>query len=205
MTLFGRKPRVSLGIIGTAGRGSDRPRLSMNTFSRMVHKAEEVANQVNAVMLVSGGAAWADHVAVYLALHGPFAPRVLTLHLPGPIENGELGGLGGATFTGSDGPTATHYHQAFRRNTGIDGLKDIYTVQQNGAICTVSRGFLARNARVANDSSVLLAFTFGKGPPWQPQTFSRGTTAQAAGLKDGGTARTWNASKASVKIHIPLE
>lgn len=57
---------VRVSIIGTAGRGESREGLNAALYSKMVTAAEQwiaatVSGEVN---LVSGGAAWADHIAV---------------------------------------------------------------------------------------------------------------------------------------------
>ena len=77
--------------------------------------------------LVSGGAAWADHVAVTLALDGTVDPAALTLHLPAAFEDGRF------DADTRDGGTANHYHRLFYARSGIDGLAEIAEVLRRGA------------------------------------------------------------------------
>ena len=69
-------------IIGTAGR-SHKELLTDKTWSNMVAKARELVPK--GAMGISGGAAWADHIAVELYRLGHLSQ--LMLHLPAPIDN----------------------------------------------------------------------------------------------------------------------
>ena len=46
-----------------------------------------------------------------------------------------------------------------------------------------------------------MADNFNNKTPWEPRYFDPSIKADIAGLKDGGTADTWNKSKCR-KIHI---
>jgi hypothetical protein len=69
-------------IIGTAGR-SHKELLTDKTWPNMVAKARELVPK--GAMGISGGAAWADHIAVELYRLGHLSQ--LMLHLPAPIDN----------------------------------------------------------------------------------------------------------------------
>ena len=191
-----QKTILTLSIIGTAGRGTDYDRLSRATYDRMADIAAVVLEETGARTVVSGGAAWADHLAVRLMADGVITPERLTLHLPAPFA--------GRRFSDShhDGETSNRYHDMFRRKTGIDSLGQIADAIAAGARVTVWNGFFDRNRRVAASDS-LLAYTYGAGSPWSLETFGN-VSAETAGLKDGGTAYTFSASKAAVKIHVTL-
>ena len=190
---------VTLGIIGTAGRRDDAPRMSAALQARMVATASAIAQKVGATRLVSGGAAWADHVAVQLALEGiAGGPAGLVLHLPAA--------LGSQRFDTAvqDGRTSNMYHEAFQRLTGIRSREQLCQVISAGATAIVHPGgFKARNSDVARDATVLLAFTFGNGVPWEICTHAD-VSAARAGLKDGGTADTWGKCRAHIKLHVCL-
>ena len=137
------------------------------------------------VALFSGGAAWADHIAVSLYL----LVRAETLHLSLPAEfiNGK--------FTEqenykSPGNIANYYHKLFSQKMGGNTLAGIKIALEQGATSKVfSNGFKARNLEIAKKGSdLLIAFTWGEGDT----------------PKSGGTSHTWNASKAKKRIHVPL-
>ena len=172
---------MRIAIIGTAGRRDDGPRLTDRTFSCMLLEARRVlAALPRPHALQSGGAAWADHVAVTLFLHG--VVDGLTLHLPAPLRR-----LGGFDEAHLDGRIANHYHRAFSDALRHDTLGDLADAVERGAAVTTSSGFLHRNLLVGR-CDFLLAFTFGPG----------------AVPKDGGTKHAWDKSSAPRKFHVPL-
>ena len=67
-----------IGIIGTAGRGADLGRLSERSFAKMGEIVYDIITnrlqtQCVEADLISGGAAWADHLAVHHFIRGPFS------------------------------------------------------------------------------------------------------------------------------------
>lgn len=187
-----------LGIIGTAGRKDDKEKLSCQIYELMCDAAQAVIKSRNYTHLVSGGAAWSDHVAVSMVLRDVVPADHLTLHLPAAFINNRF------DDRSQDGRTANFYHLSFLQKSGIDGLAEIAEAVRRGAILTVNpKGFLARNIEVANDSDGLLAFTFGNGPPWKIKVYED-VSARAAGLKDGGTAHTFDRCRAKEKYHLTL-
>lgn len=172
---------VRIGIIGTAGRKDDGGRLTDRAFGLMLNEARRVLADLPRPHLgVSGGAAWADHVAVTLFLYGEIDH--LTLHLPAPLRR-----LGGFDESHADGRIANHYHRAFSAEIRHDTLGDLADAFARGATATVSDGFHQRNLLVGR-CDFLLAFTFGDG----------------ATPKDGGTRHAWDRSVAPRKVHVPL-
>jgi hypothetical protein len=181
------EPQIrSLGIIGTAGRKDDKAKMSRALYEKMCEIATSIIRVESYTHMVSGGAAWADHVAVTLALRGVIACSQLTLHLPAYINDD------GFEKTSPDGNTANYYHGIFMENSGINGIKEINLVRDMGAEIKVNtKGFKSRNTDVARQSNGLLAFTFGSGNPLRLERFGN-VSAEEAGLKDGGTADTFN-------------
>lgn len=176
---------MKVGIIGTAGRKDDAPRMSRALYEQMYYRAhKEIRTRVapSEVILVSGGAAWADHIAVSLRL-GKLPYKKLHLHLPALFVKGKyVGGYG------SPGGTANHYHEKFSAKMGSNTLDGISrALKLLGVESHVYKGFHARNLVVA-DVDFLLAFTFGPG----------------AWPKAGGTSHTWRHSSAAEKLHISL-
>ena len=195
MTETVRPFRIS--IIGTAGRKQDGQRLNKALFLKMIQTANDIIPQYcpqdRTVELVSGGAAWADHVAVCLYLRGrPLVPRPydLMLHFPAEYLGNECKFEEFPGSKTSPGNVANYYHSLFSRKLGRKSLFDIRSALFFGAKCTVSPGgFFERNLLVG-DCDVLLAFTFSTGN--EPQ---HGT----------GTHHTWKHSKATTMIHISLQ
>jgi hypothetical protein len=172
-----------ISIIGTAGRKADAPRMSWALWLAMVKRAQELLQTYPKPWhLQSGGAAWADHVAVSLFLSG--TADSLTLHLPASFNSAS------SEFEGSrDAETSNYYHRLFsRHSTGQrNTMEGITKAIKKGAAVTYSQGFFDRNNLVGK-CDVLIAFTFGSSND----------------PKDGGTAHTWHRSSAPIKIHIPL-
>ena len=168
---------ITLAIVGTAGRKDDQKRLTRNHFEAMYLVASGLLEQINEsnypiTHLVSGGAAWADHVAVRLFMDKK-APG-LRLFMPAEFEGGSYHDNGNKDAYENPGGTANYYHKLFQQHKGINSLSDIIIAQAHGAeLIPVHRGFFARNALVAK-SDFLLACTFGDGKM----------------VKDGGTADT---------------
>jgi hypothetical protein len=167
-----------LAIIGTAGRGDDAKALTAAHWRMMTCVAQTVVTVLECDHLVSGGSAWADHVAVQLFLDG--AVKRLTLHLPCGWHDYEKHWA----FEGNAvGQRLNQLHSAFIGVTGVDSWEQIQRAIQRGAEVRVNRGgFKARNSDVAEQGASLLAFTFSGGPD----------------PADGGTADTWAKFRASV-------
>jgi len=176
-----------VAVIGTAGRDKERAHLlSADLWDTMLeHARGQVRTDDH---LISGGAAWADHLAVELFLEGRVAG--LTLHLPAPLNDrgrfvGEFGSAGGV---------ANYYHDRFRQCTGLDGLSRIRRALGRGAQHTTQpaapgyEAMKARNRLVASQCNTLLAYTW----------------SQDSGPADGGTAQTWQMASHARREHVDL-
>lgn len=175
---------MKIGIIGTAGRVLDAKRLTVAHFTVMCEHTEKLLQThgigVSDRHFVSGGAAWADHVAVRLFLQGRAAE--LTLHLPTQFY------LTGRYCSSPCGLTANRLHHAFSTATQCSSLGEVLEALDRGANHTTSNGFLARNYLVGQ-CDMLIAYTFGSGD--QPK-------------EESGTRHCWEHSAAPVKIHVGL-
>lgn len=189
----------AIGIIGTAGRKDDASRLKSDSFERMYEAACETITEWEVKEAISGGAAWADHIAVRAFLDGIVTS--LHLHFPAPFAARKFQGSG-------DGEIANHYHRKFTAVRAVDSLAEIEEAIAKGAKVTVGNGFHARNRAVGRDATHLLAFTFGPGKTAISDCVRHDPgyrDAAAAGLKDGGTAHCWgNARGPDVKRHVDL-
>lgn len=177
---------MRVAIIGTAGRKEDGPKMGLGVFNRMVAKASEVIDQINDdIILVSGGAAWADHVAVKLFLQNKNFS--LELHMPSKFNNGFISNEKYKSKYRDPAQVATYYHNMFSKKVDFDSINEIIEAVNKGAEIYEYDGFFIRNVKVAN-SDMIIAFTWGNG--YEP--------------KDGGTKNTWDRSSARVKLHFPL-
>ena len=141
------------------------------------------------VHLVSGGAAWSDHVAVTLFLEDRVAG--LTLYLPCPLMTGEppsFASNGSRSWKTNPGWLANDRHQSFSVEIGRHTLREIEAARLKGArIVTDYSGFHARNSAIAKNAERLIAFTWGAD------------VAPAA----GGTLDTWKKARCE-KVHVSL-
>lgn len=151
---------MKLAIIGTAGRGDDAEKLTPAHWEYMVAMAYAHAMGNRFHCLVSGGAAWADHVAVELVRRTEI-DFMLDLHLPRSADAQE---------------TAAKYHAKFSRAIGReDTAQEVRDIIKRPLVnLYVQGGFKDRNTRVAKSATHFLAMTFGDG----------------ARVKDGGTKDT---------------
>lgn len=195
---------MKVSIIGSAGRKDDQPLMSRQLWTTMLSHAtlalEALVPDNQELHLMSGGAALANHVAVALFLN-KVADR-LTLHLPAKFRNSKFV----ETSSKFDaGRTTNYYHKNFRHACNVDGLREIQRAIDEGAETTTGPGgFKARNLLVA-DCDLLIAYTFGTDTTLNRPTDSGWKDHRAAGLKDGGTAHTWNNSNARRKLHTNLK
>ena len=137
----------TLAIIGPAGRKEDAVKLTVKHWNAMCKAAIElVESNTRITSFVSGGAAWADHVAVRLASH--YEGRYpLNLWLPAVNQ---------------DFQTAQYYHEKFSLVLGRDTWSEIFNAP---SLTYHSLGsFKDRNTKVAEAADHFLAITFGDGP-----------------------------------------
>lgn len=130
----------TLAIIGTAGRQEDADRLKVRHWNEMCQAAIKVIEENGVTRLVSGGAAWADHVAVRVAKHLGLPIRVWL-----PANERDYG-------------VAQWYHGKFSKKLGRDTWEEVLQCP-----CEAFGGFKDRNSKVAEEADLFLACTFGCG------------------------------------------
>lgn len=198
---------MKIAIVGTAGRGSDAAKMSPAIFNKMAQYAKQCISKLSPehskVILVSGGSAWADHVAVKLFLESLLeedgstnVPRIggLELHLPCAFDDGSSGNpeYDRKSFVGNRLNTLHHSfdRKMMTSEKRFNSLNDIRTAILLGAVIKVRNGFHARNTTIARSAvDGLIAFT------WRNDLSTP---------KQGGTYDTWKKSTSSCKIHVPL-
>lgn len=181
---------MRIGIIGTAGRREDADKLSAKIYARMIAHCRETLYDLiqeadwHKLKLVSGGAAYADHLAVHSFLEDE-APA-LRLYLPAEFKKGKFVSSAARWDAGS---IANYYHKKFSDACNLDSLREIALAIEQGAEIRINKaGFKARNLQVARYVDYLIAYTFGEGSI----------------PKDGGTLHTWKACPSSKK-HYPID
>lgn len=178
---------IRLAIIGVSGRDpQDLKRLNENLMKWMLDNViiyiELVMKTVpKNIILVSGGSAWADHVAVQLYLTDMFAG--LELYLPSKFDHKQK-----KYVNTHEGRTLNMLHSQCEKKTGFKVFDELTrAVLKKNTKITIKRGFKQRNTLVAKNCDYLIAYTFGKDLP-----------------KPGGTLHTWNKVTHKNKIHISL-
>lgn len=180
-------PSRALAIIGTAGRDRTKP-MTKELWQAMVQDVRQRVRQED--KLVSGGAAWADHLAVVAFLEGWV--RELQLFLPAPFDAKATKPKFQGPFK-SSASAANFYHQLFLQATGIDGCAQIAQAIVRGAKVQFQPagpgfgGMYARNQQVASTATAALAYTWGADAP-----------------EDGGTLNTWKQMQAVPREHVSL-
>ncbi len=154
---------ITISTIGSAGRNEDAKKVSKERFDLMLEDAKTRINEIckgdtKKVMLVSGGATFADHIAVVLFLTGQYGG--LTLYVP---QGGCAGGctplspaLSSDTKGGSVQSTISFAHQAATKRiklesdgTGVRAKSKFLT--RSDIASKVATGATAASA--ANDTS----------------------------------------------------
>lgn len=168
---------MTMAIVGTA---RTLPGMTDELFQKMcLHALKNVKTN----HLVSGGAAWSDHVAVALFLAYP-ERFTLTLHLPCKW-NGRYEDSGKYDWKTNPGRTSNIYHEQFSKAVKRESLQDIDRAIKLGAKVQVHNGFHARNDVIAK-ASYMLAYSWDKLEPIE-----------------GGTAYTWRKCKGQ-RSHVCL-
>ena len=183
-----KEENMKIAIIGTAGRDKSKP-MTIQTWNWMLDVSRELVP--SGTHLVSGGAAWADHIAVQLFIEGHAGN--LTLHLPAPLtSNGYIGEYG------TSGGAANYYHSRFSNVIGVNTFEQLMecALHENctGTMQEVAEGYGAmfvRNKAVVQElnpkTDFMFAFTFGTN-----------------GVADGGTKQTWDMFDSVNKHHLQL-
>lgn len=168
---------VNISIIGTANR--DNKPLTVDLYYKMINVVKYmlqpiIKNNIS-ITLISGGAAWADHIAITLYLEG-FIDNLI-LHLPCNFIIYQY------DTNCSAGKTSNNLHRNFSSIVNINSLEEINLAIQKGAKVIIHNGFYARNKYVANECDYLIALT--------------GSTIT------GGTFNTWNQCSVP-KYHVDI-
>lgn len=152
----------TIGVIGTAGRGVALTARDWGAMRAALSAYLPAFGRP--VRLVSGGSAWADHLAVVAYLDGEVDE--LTIHLVGKQATRAAKVL-------------QYYHKKFAETCGFDPGEQIRDAIKVGAKLTLEYGkngkkapdtqsydpLFRRNSKVAKQADELLVFHWGQDPP----------------------------------------
>jgi hypothetical protein len=164
---------MKLAIIGTAGRLEDGKKLDLAKWNDMKRTIAAFVKEHSIRHVVSGGAAYADHLAVGLYLAGLVDHLDLMLPCEFDMNKVQFHDTGEYSSFTNPGGTSNFYHRHFSARVGIKSLTQIEAAIAKGATVHIEGGFKSRNSLVAK-ADMMIAFTFGNG----------------AQVKDGGTSDT---------------
>lgn len=191
---------IRVAIIGSAGReASEAKQMTPELFALMKECALKIMHDVfkltnhKDIELVSGGSAFADHVAVALWLEQKDFAK-LRLYLPCNFwkrQRTPQFADSHLSWKENPGGALNHYHHQFSKACKCDSLKELDQAMVQFWVNTEeSPGFHARNSEVARNCDYLIAFTFGESTLYP---------------KSAGTWDTWKKATSRVqKIHVPL-
>jgi len=194
-----------IGIIGAAhARAADSALHRAGVFEAMCAAVERVIVedwqlQWDTVVLVSGGAAWGDHVAVALFMERACdsatdrrgAPKLrLLLPCKWDAAKKQFEDNGQVDWRINPGGTANTYHRQCSASTGRDTLADLEKAQKLGAAWQDDFfGFHHRNLVLARTVTHCIALTDEADEP-----------------TEGGTGYTWaRLPPTVVRVHLSLQ
>ena len=183
---------ITISIIGSAGRKGLLYKFKRDIYDKMMKECKEIVDEVRQVnetediTLVSGGAAFADHLAVDLYLEGYVNKLVLHLPCDWDYENKQYVSTGEQDWRTNPGGTSNYCHNQFSARFDKNSLEEIHRAIEKGAVInSKNKGFHNRNNLVAK-SDYILAFSTGNNEP-----------------DTSGTKYTWNKCKGE-KIFVCL-
>ena len=184
--------KTTVAVIGSAGRNEDSAKMSKDIFDSMLRNTLSIIKidfglNLADVILVSGGSAWSDHVAVRLWLDAVVSMDIeqfagLTLYVPCDIGDDHC------FVSNHSGSILNDLHSRFSAKTGLQSITDIICCKALGAVVNSDfKSFHKRNLQVAK-SDYMIAYTWGSTNVPKP----------------GGTKDTWDHCKSKHKVHVPL-
>jgi hypothetical protein len=144
---------MNIAIIGTAGRAEDGNLLRGDgaSFGEMFLVAKRIIKGITdqPYTLISGGAAWADHVAVYTFVIGH--AEGLILEVPCKLTaDGKFVDTGERDFKKNPGGTSNYYHELFSKKIGFSSFNQLKSAIENPRCeVNVGEGFFDRNSSIA--------------------------------------------------------
>lgn len=181
--------KMRIAIIGTAGRDNTIEKLSKEKYQWMINQVKKKIKTIKShcddekIILVSGGAAFSDHIAIKLYQKHP-DKYDLVLYFPCKFDPEKC------QFEGNGpGKSANFYHKRFSDLCGYDSLIEIGNIiKKENVTIIIGNGFHDRNMMIAQNCDFMIALTF----------------SQSDSPEEGGTKDTWNKMVNGNKIHIRI-
>jgi hypothetical protein len=165
--------------------------MSDELFLKMIEKTKHIIEKEfklnpNEICLISGGAAWSDHIVVLLYLEKYVKNAVIFSPCEWDLKKKRFNDV--KKHTHDVGKIANLYHKQFSEKIKKNSLEQIHRAIEKGMIFdTTTYGFKNRNTSVSK-SDYVIAFSWDENKPIR-----------------GGTADTWNKSKTKMKFYTNLE
>ena len=177
---------LRLAIIGSSGNQiNDMLKLNKEHMKQTInHVLDYIENTLKKntfeIILVSGGSAWIDHIAIQLFLTDKFAG--LQLYLPTKFDV-----IKEHYVNTHEGRKLNELHNIFSKKIEIDSLSELTKAILKTKNIEIKRGFLQRNNLIAKNCDYLIAFTFEDKCPTK-----------------GDSAHTWEKISHQYKKHYTL-
>lgn len=182
---------ITVAIIGTAGRNKNFwNKMDKKLFEKMIDQSKFIIENIfkldsNNIKLVSGGAAWSDHIVIKLYLNNYVTNGLI--YVPAKWDSNKKKYCEQNNKM-DPGRISNYYHSIFSTKINSNSLEDIDNAIKKGIIIDDKNlGFFNRNSEIAK-SDYVIAFSLSKN------SFP----------EDGGTADTWKKCKSKNKVHISL-
>jgi len=160
----------TIGICGSAARHNTHHKIDEKVLTKLIESIYNILHQYqNNCIVVSGGAAFVDHIAVSLFLQNKISN--LYLALPAAFDFNKH-----CYIDHNDGKISNYYHNLYSKQLqliyNVNNYNSLYELNQvlqhgnnNGQNCTYSvcSNFKARNMIVAR-SNILIAASWGDKP-----------------------------------------
>lgn len=210
---------MRIGIIGTAGKRHkcQRRELDRELYIKMIDASISVLNQYctnsHQIHLISGGAAWSDHIAVALktlhvltrddvedteSMNMETSPLPLTIYSPCDfiLDEMEFEDNGKRGYQENPGRLANQYHSSFSSKVGFNSLEEIYELMILFDVELIvpppdpeyKSMFHRRNQIVAEESDVLMVFGWSD----ELKDVGGGTSDTVKRFKKAKNIRRWN-------------
>ncbi len=184
--------KIKISIVGTSGRGNIINNLTKDLFNKMViYTDNHISNYLKEnnldwknVELISGGAAWSDHIAV--KIYKNHLTSSLNIYIPCKWNNDKKQYEdNGKDWRINPGKSSNNYHNKFSKKMEYNTLKELDELKS--CFNDDYFGFHKRDSIVAK-CDIMIAFTFSNSS--EPES--------------GGTKFTWSKCKTSLKYHISI-
>lgn len=151
---------ITVSIIGFSGRSEKE--ISGDVYYKSLEIAKkyiERFGQSSDIVLVAGGGAWCDHIAIDLYLSGDY--KGLVIHGPCRWTGLEYDDNGAFDWRVNPGKTANHYHRTFSKATNKNSLSDIQNAIRKGAVYIEHEYYHSRFSSIS-ETDYLLCFTWSR-------------------------------------------